>query len=82
MAVSSNDKYYSIEKDGIEETLPEPTEFKNPDATNVEQTPEEQQSEQKAEKNADTADINLGLLISLIAISTLGLGYTFKKRFN
>ena len=82
VAVSSNDKYYSIEKDGIEETLPEPTEFKNPDATNVEQTPEEQQSEQKAEKNADTADINLGLLISLIVISTLGLGYTFKKRFN
>lgn len=39
-------------------------------------------TKEPAEKNADTADINLGLLLSILAISTLGLGYTFKKRFN
>ncbi len=45
-------------------------------------TENQEQSEQQPEKNADTADINLGLLLSIIAVSTLGLGYTFKKRFN
>ena len=39
-------------------------------------------TKEPAEKNADTADINLGLLLSILAMSTLGLGYTFKKRFN
>lgn len=40
------------------------------------------EADKSSEKNVDTADINLGLLLSVIAMSTLGLGYTFKKRFN
>ncbi len=34
------------------------------------------------EKNPDTSDINLYLLLSLIAVSGCGISYTIKKRFN
>lgn len=45
-------------------------------------------SEQKAEEtskddsNPDTSDINLYMLLGLIAASGCGIAYTFKKRFN
>lgn len=42
----------------------------------------EESIERREEPNAETADINLTLYLSLIAISTLGLGYTLKKRFT
>lgn len=38
--------------------------------------------DQPAEPNADTADINLTLYLSMIALSTLGLGFTLKRKFN
>ena len=36
----------------------------------------------KEENNPNTSDINLYLLLSLIAASGLGISYTVKKRFN
>lgn len=35
-----------------------------------------------SEKNPNTADINMGLLLGLIIISGTGITYTIKKRFN
>ncbi len=38
--------------------------------------------EEKEENNPNTSDINLYLLLSLIAVSGCGIAYTVKRRFN
>ena len=40
------------------------------------------EEEQKEENNPNTSDINLYLLLSLIAVSSCGIAYTVKRRFN
>ncbi len=52
------------------------------DGTVVDPTKISQESQNDNTKNPDTSDINLYLLLSLIAVSGCGIAYTIKKRFN
>ncbi len=66
-----------INPDGVKEYLVQGVEFD--EEGNVIASPVSTETE---ESNPNTSDINLFMLMSLIVMSSVGLGYTIKKRFN
>ncbi len=69
------------------DTIAEGSEFTEEDKVEAiavynETHPKTTAEEQKQEANPNTSDINLYLLLSLIAVSGCGIAYTVKRRFN